>query len=273
VNAPLSTRCPACGASPPPGKFCNTCGAALMAQRCRSCGSEVRAGVRFCGACGAPAGAGAAPAASAIARRVDPTAGLAGGLAVALCGLLLFMLLRRGPGGAATVSDAGPVDAAPAAAGAPPDISSMSPRERFDRLFNRIMQAAESGDESTVTQFTPMALMAYGQLPDVDADARYHAALLKAHTGDPAGAEALGDSILAQSPGHLFGYMARGAVARYRKDDKSLGAAYQGFLQHYDAEMKANRPEYGEHSRAVADFRTAALGARGGAIRGKAPGS
>jgi len=259
-----SARCPACGASPPAGNFCNSCGAALGEQRCRRCGAEIRAGVRFCGGCGAPAGAGRAPVGSAeavpaFATRSNATPWIAGGLAAVLCGLLLVMLVRREPAGAAAAAPEAASEIAAPAPGAAPDISSMSPRERFDRLFNRIMQAAESGDEGTVARFTPMALMAYAQLPEVDADARYHAALLKAHTGDPDGAGALGDSILAGAPGHLFGYMARGTVARWRKDEKALSAAYQGFLQHYDAEMKANRAEYGEHARAVEDFRRAAL--------------
>jgi hypothetical protein len=134
----------------------------------------------------------------------------------------------------------------------------MSPRERFDRLYNRIMRAAESGDEATVTRFTPMALMAYAQLPDVDADARYHAALLKVHTGDVDGARALADTILSQNPGHLFGYLIRGTTARWQKDDGALASAYTAFLSHYDAEMKAGRDEYSEHSRALEDFRQAA---------------
>ena len=59
-----------------------------------------------------------------------------------------------------------------ARAGAAPDISQLSPRERFDRLFNRIMQAAEQGDTAQVRRFTPMALGAYAQLDTIDADAR-----------------------------------------------------------------------------------------------------
>src|SRR2546423_1717293 len=54
------------------------------------------------------------------------------------------------------------------AAGPAPDISQMSPRERFDRLFNRIMQAAQQGDSAQVQRFTPMALGAYAQLDSVD---------------------------------------------------------------------------------------------------------
>jgi hypothetical protein len=140
----------------------------------------------------------------------------------------------------------------------PPDISNMPPRERFNRLYNRVMQAAQSGDESTVARFTPMALMAYAQLDTIDADARYHAALLKAHTGEVASSLALADSILRATPGHLFGYMIQGAVARFRKDEKGLDQAYSGFLKHYDQEIKAGRPEYEEHRTAINDFRGAA---------------
>ena len=81
----------------------------------------------------------------------------------------------------------------------------MSPRERFNRLYNRIMRGAEAGDEATVTRFTPMALMAYAQLDTIDADARFHAALLQVHTGNADAARALGDTVLRQPPGTCSG--------------------------------------------------------------------
>jgi hypothetical protein len=140
-----------------------------------------------------------------------------------------------------------------------PDISNMSPRERFNRLYNRVMRAAQSGDQATVSRFTPMALMAYAQLDTIDSDARYHAALLKVHTGDADASRALGDTILAQDPGHLFGYVVRGTVARFRKDNKELSSAYSGFLNRYDEEIKLERPEYSEHQTSLNDFRKAAL--------------
>lgn len=185
---------------------------------------------------------------------------------VALAGLLavlLLMLSRQSPG-FATPAAPEPVATATAAGGTPPDISSMSPRERFNRLYNRVMQAAQSGDEATVTRFTPMALMAYAQLDTIDADARYHAALIKVHTGEVDGSRALADTLLAKDPGHLFGYMIRGTVARFQKNDKQLSRAYGDFLQHYDPEMKLARPEYGEHQTSLNDFRKAALGDSGG---------
>jgi hypothetical protein len=169
--------------------------------------------------------------------------------------------LTRGPARTAAAEPETAVAAEPS--GAPPDISNMSPRERFDRLYNRIMTAAQSGDEATVTRFTPMAFMAYAQLDTIDADARYHAALLRVHTGDVEAAGALADTILADTPGHLFGYIVRGTVARFRKDDKALDRAYSDFLKHYDAETKAGRPEYQEHQRSLDDFRQAARKAGG----------
>ena len=185
------------------------------------------------------------------------------GLAVGgLLAVLLIMLSKQSPSVAAQ-PEAEAVQTSNAA-GAPPDISNMTPRERFNRLYNRVMQAAQSGDEATVTRFTPMALMAYAQLDTIDADARYHAALIKVHTGEMDGSRALADTLLAKNPGHLFGYMIRGTVARFQKNDKQLSRAYGDFLQHYDPEMKLGRPEYGEHQTSLNDFRKAALGDSGG---------
>jgi hypothetical protein len=214
------------------------------------------AGARFCANCGKSAHAVVTPAVAGAGASFWFYA--LGGAAV--LGIILMALVRGAPTAPAEIAAAGP---GPVAEGEPPDISAMSPRERFDRLYNRIMRAAESGDEATVSRFTPMALMAYAQLPDIDADARYHAALLKVHTGDGAGARALGDTILRQAPNHLFGYMVRGTVARWQKDEKALARAYADFLLHHDAETKAGRSEYGEHSRALADFQAAALAAKG----------
>jgi hypothetical protein len=143
-----------------------------------------------------------------------------------------------------------------------PDLSQLSPRERFDRLYDRVMQAAQSGDQATMTRFMPMALGAFEMLDSADADARYHAALLRVHNGDVQGSRALGDSILATQPGHLLGYVVLGTTARWARDDAGLSEAYRGFLAHYDREIKGDRPEYGEHRASLEEFRRRA--ARGG---------
>ena len=215
-------------------------------MKCGNCGAE--AAGRFCHNCG---------------KTLDPTARkslslpwviaavAAGGLLV----LLVVVLARQQPRPAPATTAQGPFSSS---AGTPPDISNMTPRERFDRLYNRVMAAAESGDQATVNQFTPMAVMAYSQLDTVDPDARFHLALLSLHTGDPGTVEALADTILQQVPGHLFAFMIRGAQARFAGDSVALRQAYADFLGHYQAEMAAARPEYADHKRSVDDFATAA---------------
>jgi len=186
---------------------------------------------------------------------------IAGAALAATLAMLLVMVARDSKGAAPRPPVA--VSEQPEAGETPPDISNMSPRERFNSLYNRVMRAAQSGDEATVTRFTPMALMAYAQLDSIDADARYHAALLKVHTGEVDGTRALADTILARDPGHLFGYVVRGTVARFRKDEKELTRAYSGFLKRYDQEIKLSRPEYSEHKTSLDDFHKAALAANG----------
>lgn len=215
--------CPDCGAESA-GRFCNNCGKAL--ERTAKASLNVPWVV---------------------------AAAAAGGLLV----LLIVVLARQQPRSSADASaQQGPFSSS--AAGTPPDISNLTPRERFDRLYNRVMAAAEKGDQATVSQFTPMATMAYSQLDTVDPDARFHLALLSLHTGDPAAVEALADTILQQVPGHLFAYMIRGTQARFTGDSVALKQAYADFLGHYSAEMATARPEYADHKRSVDDFATAA---------------
>jgi hypothetical protein len=181
---------------------------------------------------------------------------VAGALCLLLVGGIVYKVSSATQPVAPDMANAG------AAAGArPPDISSMSPRERFDRLFNRIMQAAEQGDSLQVAQFTPMALGAYDQLDTRDVDARYHAAVIHLQTGDLAAARALADTILIESPGHLFGYVIRGTAARLQGDSASQTRAHRQFLSHYQAEMAKKRVEYLEHAPVLEEFKTEAEGA------------
>ncbi len=244
-------RCPSCGGAAT-GRFCSACGTALTPGSCAACGAPRNAQARFCPSCGADASADAG------APRRRPTAALvaAGGAVLALA-IAIVLIARSQPRAAAT--ETGDVVVVPA--GTPPDISKMSPRERFDRLYDRSMRASESGDTVTVAQFAPMALLAYQQLDTIDADARYHAALLRLHTGDIPGAAALGDSIVAMTPGHLLGYVVQVTVARWRHDAPALSRAYADFLAHYDAEMRAARPEYAAHKMIMDDVHQRALAA------------
>jgi hypothetical protein len=139
--------------------------------------------------------------------------------------------------------------------GPAPDISQMSPRERFDRLYDRVMRAAGRGDSIEVRSFTPMALGAYQQLDSLNVDARYHAAMLHAGLGQFTAALALADTILAESSGHLFGYLIRGEVAERLGDSRLRAQTQRDFLARYKAEMAAKRVEYLEHEPALSEFK------------------
>jgi len=265
-----ATTCPACG-GPASGNFCSACGASLVPRTCAGCRADLSPLARFCHRCGRPVGA--APGGPSLPARERTAWLVAAGLCVVLLSLIVFKVIREaGPAAAPEMANAGAQSASEdvsgtgpggasgggPSAGTPPDISQMSPRERFDRLFNRVMQAAERGDTAQVVRFTPMALGAYGQLDSIDADARYHAAVLRMQVGDMAGALALADTILARDPGHLFGYIIRGTVAGLRNDTPRRQQAERDFRAHFAAESAAGRQEYQEHQPVIDEFKQSA---------------
>lgn len=255
-----SSKCPACGASAA-GKFCSRCGASLGGGSCSGCGAALPKGVKFCPGCGAPASG----AAVALGGRTDRTPWIIA--AVATVGLLAALLIMVSRSSSGRTPDPLGVPSAGAAVGAGglPDLNAMGPRERFDRLYNRVMRAAEGGDPSTVSNFGPMALQAYDMLPeaDRDADARYHAAMIHLHSGGAAQAVALADTISAQVPTHLFGFVIRGTAAKLSNDQAALAKEYSGYLKNYDAEVNVGRQEYSEHPAILESFRQEAQSAGG----------
>jgi hypothetical protein len=181
-------------------------------------------------------------------------------MCVLLVGAIAYSVLTQSPepripnmanAGAATGDSTQP-------AGPAPDISQLSPRERFDRLYNRIMQASEAGDTAQVARFTPMALGAYAQLDTFDADARYHAGVIRLQSGDVPGAHALADTILDQSPDNLLGYLLRGTAAGLADDPGARAQAEREFLRRFDREMAKGRPEYRDHAPVIEEFKRAA---------------
>lgn len=130
----------------------------------------------------------------------------------------------------------------------------MTPRERFDRLFDRVMRASEGGDAATVTQFAPMAIAAFGLLDAPDADARFHAGLIHLAAGDAPSAMAMATAIAAQQPRHLFGILLKGRIAEVTQDRDALAAAHRAFREAYAAEAAAQRPEYPGHQAIIDRF-------------------
>lgn len=175
---------------------------------------------------------------------------------VLILGLAAWQEMRsRGAGGPPSTASAGG-----SGVGAP-DISQLSPRARFDTLYNRVMRASEAGDTATVARFAPMALLAYEALDPKDLDARYHSAMLRMHTGDRAAATIEADSIMAAVPDHLLGLMIRAALARWDGDAATVAAIQRRFLDVLDRETTAGRQEYRDHPTAIDRFRQEALAA------------
>lgn len=134
----------------------------------------------------------------------------------------------------------------------------MSPEERANRLFNRVMMLAEAGKQDSVQFFLPMALGAYAQLPALDADARYHMGMLELAGGDAGAALAQADSIQRSTPTHLFISVLRAHAYQQQGNTQLERRAYADFLRNEPAETAKNRPEYADHRDALSSFKAEA---------------
>lgn len=251
--------CPGCG-TPASGNFCSSCGAGLGRRTCAACQAELSAQARFCHRCGMAATSRTPGSLGSSDRKAWAVAGI---LCVVLVAAIAYQVLSAAPEPVAPdMANAGISTGSPTSPAGPsgpaPDISAMTPRERFDRLFNRIMAAAERKDSAEVARFTPMALGAYQQLDAVDIDARYHAAVLHLQIRDLAAARALADTILSESPGHLFAYVIRGEAATLEGNTRLRARSERDFLANYQPELAAKRVEYLEHQPVLEEFKAEA---------------
>jgi double zinc ribbon protein len=257
ASPPPSTPipCPACG-TPGSGRFCSECGAVLQGALCAACHSILTPGAKFCHHCGTAAGTSVPPA-GAILSPVRVPLESAGGsrlpwvfAGLAVVALLVILIAQRsatsGPpadSGAAT----GQVPSAGSGVVAATDISSMSPRERATRLFNRVMKAADEGKQDTVAFFAPMALSSFESLGPMDADLHFDYGRVAEVSGnlDLAGAQA--DSILKKTPTHLLGLILAAKVAERRGDLKRRNALEKQLLSAQATELKKSLDEYTAH--------------------------
>lgn len=164
----------------------------------------------------------------------------------------------------------GPTGTPPA--GGPVDLSSMTPREAADRLFNRIMTASERGDREEALRFAPMALMAYDELGTLDNDAHYHVALIQLVAGDTAKVRAHIESLRQAVPGHLLASMLEHRIAEREGKPDGMARAYRAFLAAYDGEIATGRTEYQDHRGLIDRFRDAAAQAAARPAAARAPG-
>jgi zinc ribbon protein len=224
---------------------------------CHTCGTALSANARFCHKCGAAVGG---------AQATGWRFGLPWAIADAALGALVTVLALRigGAPGAGSRESGGP---APGSLLPAPDISQMSPEVRATRLFNRIMTYAEGGKTDSVLLFLPMALGAYGQLPALDVDARYHIGLLLLAGGEPAAALAQADTIQRAVPTHLFASVLRAHAYQIQGNRQAERRAYADFLRNEPAELRRDRPEYTDHHDALTAFKAEA-GRQAGTLGG-----
>jgi len=225
-------------------------------MNCQSCDTPLSPGARYCHKCGS-----STSTPTAAGWRVGLPWGIAG-LAV---GALLAVLLMRvgGDGGAAVSAGEAPAGGGPFGGMVASDISQMSPEERAQRLFDRVMRLGEEGKMDSVQFFLPMAIGAYQQLPALSLDSHFDIGLLRLAGGDAPGAIAEADAIRRSVPTHLFASVLRARALQAQNDAAGARRVYLDFLKNEAAERARRRPEYEEHGRILDAFHTEALGSTG----------
>ena len=128
-----------------------------------------------------------------------------------------------------------------------PDISKMSPQERADRLFNRVMLLASQGKSDSVLFFAPMALDAYRLLSPMTIDQRYDMGRIAEVAGALPLASAQADTILLENPNHLLGLVLGARVATLSKDAAARRRYETKLLEVEKTEVAKKLPEYSRH--------------------------
>jgi zinc-ribbon domain len=207
-------------------RFCEQCGATLSASAnfCPNCGVGVAGGIPITRVAGATAGGNAAGA----------RGGLAGALpwlipSVAVVGVIAFAVMSGRPDPA-------------------PDISQLSPDERVDRLFNRVMTAASAGKMDSVAFFAPMAVTSFQALEPLSAHRRYDLGLIHLVSGDAAQSLAQAELILAEQPKHLLGLALAMRSAGAGNDDAARKRFATRFLESLQSERARALQEYVDHA-------------------------
>jgi len=220
---------------------------------CSECGARLDPGARFCHHCGVPVAGGARRSASA--QRTRLIAWVIPALALAI--LVVLVLVQRGSGGPPAVT---PPSGTPLAMGRAPDISSLTPAERADRLFNRVMRLVSEGRADSAAFFAPMALGAFEALAPLTPHVRYDMGLVALVTGNVVLAKAQADTILAERGTHLLGLSLAARAADARGDAAAAAGFRRRLVAAEPAERKAGLAEYTDHD---ADVREAIELARG----------
>ena len=220
---------------------------------CTNCGAEIRAAAKFCHRCGTPSDGSARLGSNGVQTTGAQTVLPWVVTGIALLSLLAFVVgqnFRRPASAPAGSEPAGGVSAASSVASAPgraPDISQMSPTERADRLFQRVMVYVADGKTDSVQFFAPMAIQSQLALTPLDAHRRYDLGLLGMVSGDALMARAQADTILAAQPDHLLGLILAMRTAGIQLDSTARSRFAARLVQVVTRERAKGLPEYTDH--------------------------
>lgn len=128
-----------------------------------------------------------------------------------------------------------------------PDISQMSPQERADRLYDRVMKLAAEGKSDSASFFASMAVGAYESLAPLNADQRYDMGRMAEMAGDFATARAQSDTILREQPDHLLGIILDARVVMARGDSAGGRQKLQRLVKVEATERAKSLDEYERH--------------------------
>ena len=176
--------------------------------------------------------------------------------AIALVALIALVVGQRfgarGSSTAEAVADASPapgIEPGGAASTMPraPDISKLTPEQRAERLYDRIMKEVEAGRTENVRTFMPMAIAAYEMIVPLTLDQRYDLGRIGEVGGDTALARAQADTILAAKPTHLLGLILKGKAARLEGNESRARDADAKLLAAEAKERATGLQEYLSH--------------------------
>jgi hypothetical protein len=133
-----------------------------------------------------------------------------------------------------------------------PDISSLSPQEQADRLFNRVMLLSRQGKTDSVLFFAPMAISAYQMLSPLNNDQRYDMGRIAEAAGAIPLAKAQADTILQNAPNHLLGLVLATRIASLSRDSAARRQYESKLVAAEKTEMQKKLPEYDRHKDDIA---------------------